>query len=66
MTSPDSLPSPFMTGVAAVKINNVCYQVDYFVETTCNQSSIHLTDGGYSSVWTSCASCTSGGAGNNV
>jgi hypothetical protein len=66
MTSPDSLPSPFMTGVAAVKINNVCYQVDYFVETTCTQSSLHLTDGGYSTVWTSCSSCTSGGAGAQV
>jgi hypothetical protein len=66
MTSPDSLPSQFMTGVASVKINNVCYQVDYFVETTCNQSSIHLTDGQYSSFWANCLSCTSGGSGQNI
>jgi hypothetical protein len=66
MTSPDSLPSSFMTGVAAVKINDVCYQVDYFVETTCTQSSIHLVDGQYSSFWNSCSSCTSGGGGNLI
>ncbi len=63
MTSPSSLPSYFMTGVAAVKIDNVCYQVDFFVETTCTQSSIHLVDGQYSPYWSSCSSCTSGGGG---
>ena len=66
MTSPDSLPSPFMTGIASVKIENVCYQVDFFVETTCTQSSIHLTDGQYSSVWTNCSNCTSGAGGNLI
>jgi hypothetical protein len=66
MTSPDSLPSPFMTGIAAVKIENVCYQVDFFVETTCTQSSIHLTDGQYSPVWTNCTDCASGVPGNSV
>ena len=66
MTSPSSLPSPFMTGIASVKIDNVCYQVDFFVETTCTQSSIHLVDGEYSSFWNSCSSCTSGGGGNLI
>jgi hypothetical protein len=66
MTSPDLLPSPFITGTAAVKVNNVCYQVDYLFDTVCTEGGIHLTDGQYSSVWTSCNSCTSGGSGNQV
>ncbi len=66
ITSPDELPSSFITGTAAVKIDNVCYQIDYLFDTVCSPGSIHLTDGQYSSVWTSCSSCTSGGIGNQV
>jgi hypothetical protein len=58
MTSPDFLPS-----LNIVKINDVCYQVNNFVETTCTQGQIHLTDGQYSLIWTSCNDCTSGGSG---
>ena len=66
MTSPDLLPSPFITGLASVKINNVCYQIDYYMGTVCTQESLHLIDGQYSSVWTNCSNCTGGGAGNQV
>ena len=66
ITSPDELPSPFITGTAAVKIDNVCYQIDYLFDTVCTPGTIHLTDGQYSSIWTSCSSCTGGGPGQNV
>jgi hypothetical protein len=58
MTSPDFLPS-----LNIVKINDVCYQVNNFVETTCTQGQIHLTDGQFSLIWTSCNDCTGGGSG---
>ena len=66
MTSPDLLPSSFLTGLAAVKINNVCYQIDYFLNTTCTMDSLHLVDGQYASFYTSCSNCTGGGPGQNV
>jgi hypothetical protein len=66
ITSPDALASPFLTGTAAVKINNVCYQIDYFLETVCTIESLHLADGTNSAVWTSCSSCTGGGPGAQV
>ena len=58
MTSPDLL-----TSLNVVKINDVCYQINSFIETTCTQDSIHLTDGQLSTIWTSCNDCTGGGPG---
>ncbi len=66
MTSPDQLPSAFLTGLAAVKINNVCYQIDYFLNTTCTMDSLHLDDGQYASYYTNCSNCAGGGPGQNV
>jgi hypothetical protein len=66
MTSPDLLVSAFLGGTKAVKVNNVCLQVDYYVGTTCDQEATHLTDGSYSTVWTSCNDCTGGGGGAQV
>jgi hypothetical protein len=67
MTSPDELPSQFtFGGTKAVKINNVCYQVDYYIGTVCTQESLHLTDGQYSSIYLTCSECTGGGPGQNV
>jgi hypothetical protein len=66
MTSPDLLVSAFLGGTKAVKVNNVCLQVDYYVGTTCDQEAIHLTDGSYSTVWTSCNDCLGGGGGAQV
>jgi hypothetical protein len=58
MTSPDFLPS-----LNVVKINDVCYQVNNFVETTCTQGQLHLIDGQFSLIWASCNDCTGGGSG---
>jgi hypothetical protein len=58
MTSPDLL-----TSLNVVKINDVCYQINSFIETTCTQDSIHLTNGQLSTIWTSCNDCTGGGSG---
>jgi hypothetical protein len=61
MTSNDLLPSPFLSGTNAVKINNVCYQIDYYISTTCVQESLHLPDGQYSGIYSSCSNCIGGG-----
>jgi hypothetical protein len=61
MTSPHLLPSPFLGGLKAVKINNVCWQIDYYLETTCTQGSLYLTDGEYSTIYNSCNACEAGG-----
>jgi hypothetical protein len=67
MTSPDPLPSQFtFGGIKAVKINNVCYQIDYFVDTVCSELSLHLTDGQYSAIYLTCSDCTSGAPGQNI
>jgi len=66
MTSPDLLPSPFLGGTKAIKIDNVCYQVDYYISTTCTQETLHLSNGQNSTVWTSCNDCTSGGGGAQI
>jgi len=66
MSSPDLLPSQFTSGLNAVKINNVCYQIDYFVGTDCEQYPLHLTDGQYASIYSNCANCTGGGPGNQI
>ena len=60
MTSPDII-TPFLQKI--VKIEGVCYQVDYYVTATYNQESLHLVDGIYSTMWTSCGDCTSGSGG---
>jgi hypothetical protein len=61
MTSPDLLPSPFLGGTKSVKINNICYQIDYYISTTCTQEFLHLTDGQYSAIYNTCSDCTGGG-----
>ena len=66
MTSPDELPSAFLGGTKAVKVDGVCQQVDYLVGTTCDQEAIHLSDGMFSTIWTSCNDCLSGGGGAQV
>jgi hypothetical protein len=66
MTSPDQLISAFLGGTKAVKIDNVCYQVDYYAGTTCDQESIHLSDGSYSVVYRSCDDCDTGRGGAQV
>jgi hypothetical protein len=63
MTSPDLLISIFLGGTKAIKIDNVCYQVDYYISTTCTQESLHLQTGNDSPVWSSCSDCTGGGGG---
>ena len=63
MTSPDIITA-FLQKI--VKINSICYQVDYYVTATYNQESLHLVDGVYSTMWTSCGDCTSGGGGANL
>ena len=66
MTSPDLLPSPFLGGTKAVKIGGICYQVDYFISTTCTEEFLHLADGQYSSIYNTCNDCTGGGPGNQI
>jgi hypothetical protein len=66
MTSPDLLASAFLGGTKAVKVNNVCLQVDYYVGTTCDQEATHLTDGSYSTIWNSCNDCLGGGGGASI
>lgn len=67
MTSPDPLPSQFtFGGLKAVKINNVCYQIDYFVDTVCSELPIHLIDGQNSSIYFTCSDCIGGGPGQNI
>jgi len=66
MTSPDLLPSQFLGGTKAVKIGGICYQVDYYISTTCTQEFLHLTDGQYSSIYNTCNDCTGGGPGNQI
>ena len=66
MTSPDNLPSQFTTGTRAVKINGVCYQIDYLFDTVCTQGAIHLTDGQNSGFYMTCADCTGGGQSQNL
>ena len=66
MTSPDELVSAFLGGTKAVKIDNVCYQIDYLFDTVCEQGSIHLTDGNNSGIYMSCVNCTEGGPGAQV
>jgi hypothetical protein len=60
MTSPDLIPA-FLQKI--VKIDNICYQVDYYVTATYSQQALHLPDGIYSTMWTSCEECVSGGGG---
>jgi hypothetical protein len=55
MTSPDLLPAFYINSV--VKINNTCYQIDYYISTTCIQESIHLNSGQFSPYFASCFDC---------
>jgi hypothetical protein len=66
MTSPDLLPSPFLGGTKAVKIDGVCLQIDYYAGVVCTQEATHLTDGQYSVIYNTCNDCTSGGPGNSI
>jgi len=66
MTSPDLLPYQFLGGTKAIKINNVCYQIDYYANTTYTQEYLHLIDGQYSTIWNTCGECTGGGGGNQI
>jgi hypothetical protein len=63
MTSPDLLPSPFLGGTKAVKINGICLQIDYYVGTTCTIEATHLIFGQYEPIYNNCYDCTSGGGG---
>jgi hypothetical protein len=63
MTSLDYLPSQFTTGTRVIKINNICYQIDYYITTTLEQGILHLVDGQYSTFWLSCNECEGGGGG---
>jgi hypothetical protein len=63
MTSLDYLPSQFTTGTRVIKINNICYQIDYYLTTTLEQGILHLVDGQYSTFWLSCNECEGGGGG---
>jgi hypothetical protein len=63
MTSPHLLPSQFLGGLKAVKINDVCWQIDYYATTTCTQETLHLIDGEYSTYYETCTSCAGGGPG---
>jgi len=66
MTSPEQLVSQFLGGTKAVKIDGICYQVDYFVDTVCTQESLHLVDGNSSTIWNTCNDCTGGGSGSQL
>ena len=66
MTSPDLLPSQFLGGTKVIKIGSTCYQIDYYFDTTYVQSTVHLVDGQYSSIWNSCSDCTGGNPGNSI
>jgi hypothetical protein len=66
MTSPDLLPSQFLGGTKAVKINGICLQIDYYVSTTCTMEATHLIFGQYESIYNNCFDCTSGGGGNQI
>ena len=63
MTSPHLLPYEFLGGLKAVKINDVCWQIDYYMGTTCTQGSVYLINGEYSGYYNACSSCESGGPG---
>jgi hypothetical protein len=66
MSSPDLLPSQFLGGTKAVKIDSICYQIDYYVTSSFNQESLHLESGQYSTYYTSCNDCTGGGGGQDI
>jgi len=66
MTSPDVLVSAFLGGTKVVKINNVCYQIDYSTGTQCSTSSIHLADGNNAVIYNNCTNCSSGSGGQQV
>jgi hypothetical protein len=66
MTSPDLLPSQFLGGTKAVKINGICLQIDYYVSTTCTMEATHLIMGQYDTIYNTCYDCTSGGGGNQI
>lgn len=64
MTSPDLLPSQFTSGgTKAVKIDSICYQIDYYITSTYNQGALHLVDGQYATIYNTCNDCTGGGGG---
>jgi hypothetical protein len=66
MTSPDLLPYQFLGGTKAVKINSICYQIDYYTTSTYNQESLHLVDGQYSTIYNTCNDCVGGGGGASI
>jgi hypothetical protein len=66
MSSPDELPSQFLGGTKAVKIDSICYQIDYYVTSSFNQESLHLVDGQYSTIYNTCNDCVGGGGGNQI
>ena len=66
MTSPDLLPSQFLSGTNAVKVDGICLQIDYYVGTTCSIEAAHLVFGEYSSIYTNCSDCASGLPGNQI
>ena len=61
MTSPDLLPSQFLG--KSVKIDNICYQINYLADTVCSTETLHLIDGQYSGIYNTCNDCTGGGPG---
>ena len=66
MTSPDLLPSQFLSGTNAVKVDGICLQIDYYVGTTCSLEAAHLVFGQYSSIYSNCSDCASGLPGNQI
>jgi len=66
MTSPDLLPYQFLGGTKAVKINSICYQIDYYTTSTYNQESLHLVDGQYATIYNTCNDCVGGGGGASI
>jgi hypothetical protein len=66
MSSPDLLPSQFLGGTKAVKIDSICYQIDYYVTSSFNQETLHLVDGEYSTYYSTCNDCTGGGGGQDI
>ena len=66
MTSPHLLPSQFLSGTNAVKVDGICLQIDYYVGTTCSIEAAHLVFGEYSSIYTNCSDCASGLPGNQI
>ena len=66
MTSPDQLVSAFLGGTKVVKIDGICYQIDFPTGTQCPVGDVHLADGNNSVIYNSCSNCASGSGGQQV